>query len=92
MGDNDVGGGEDIHGGSLVDDLPREIFRRKSGQSGDPGVERDSRVFAPDPSYSNLDDPPLIIEAKSLNRQFDDAIGVAVEPSRLHIDRGPYST
>lgn len=51
--DDDVGGRKDLDGRHLVYDLASKVIRRKLGQFGDPGVERDARILTPDDPDSN---------------------------------------
>lgn len=87
MREDDVGGRKDLDGCRLVYDLTSTVIRRKPGQFGDPGVERDARILTPDPRHADLNHAPPSIEPKTLDRQFDNPVGFSIKAGRFYVNR-----
>ncbi len=70
--------------------LSSDVVYCKAGKFGDLWIDRNAGIFTPNPWQSNLYNPTTIIEPEPLHSEFDDAIGIAIEPGCLHVDHNAY--
>jgi hypothetical protein len=88
VGDDDIGGRNDIGRDPVVDPPSNEVLIRDAGDPDHIFGQRDAGILAPAPRSADLGDMSAGIIPEASHRQFDDPVAFRVEPGGLHIQNG----